>query len=157
MAAVLAPSSPPAFDIAPMGAGDIDGVIAAEQRIYDFPWTRGNFADSLAAGYSAWRLLEAGRTSGYAVMMLALDEAHLLNISVVPERQRHGLGRRLLDHLCAVARGRGATRMLLEVRRSNQAGRAFYERHGFHAIGERRGYYAARHGREDAIVMACDL
>ena len=153
MAAVLAPC----LDFVPMGAEDIDAVVAAEQRIYDFPWTRGNFTDSLAAGYSAWRLLEDGRMAGYAVMMLALDEAHLLNISIVPERQRHGLGDGLLRHLFAVARARGATRMLLEVRRSNVAGRAFYDRHAFLVIGERRGYYAAATGREDAIVMARDL
>jgi ribosomal-protein-alanine acetyltransferase len=154
MAAVLVP---PALDFAPMRAADIDAVVAAEQRICAFPWTRGNFADSLAAGYGAWILRLDAALAGYGVAMIALDEAHLLTIGIVPELQRHGLGSQLLGHLVAVARGKGAARMFLEVRRSNVAGRAFYDRHGFRGIGERRGYYAAAGGREDAIVMARDL
>jgi ribosomal-protein-alanine N-acetyltransferase len=154
MAAVLAA---PVVDFAPMRVEDIDAIVAAEERIYRFPWTRGNFADSLAAGYIGLLLHEGGVLAGYGVVMIAVDEAHLLNISILPERQRRGLGSRLLDELGALARSRGATRMLLEVRRSNAAGRDFYERHGFMAIGERRGYYAAELGREDAIVMAKDL
>jgi [ribosomal protein S18]-alanine N-acetyltransferase len=153
VAAVLAP----AVDFVPMRSEDIDAVLAAEQRIYDFPWTRGNFTDSLAVGYSAVLLREDGRMAGYAVMMLAVDEAHLLNLSILPEAQRRGLGSRLLHHLLAVARGRGATRMLLEVRPSNVSGLGLYRHFGFLAIGERRGYYQAHEGRESALVMALDL
>jgi ribosomal-protein-alanine acetyltransferase len=153
VAAVLAPR----LEFLPMRGEDLDAVVAAEQRIYAFPWSRGNFADSLASGYPARLLYESGALAGYGVMMLAVDEAHLLNISILPERQRGGLGSRLLECLIALARAQGATRMLLEVRRSNAAGRAFYVRQGFAAIGERRGYYAAAQGREDAIVMAKDL
>ncbi|MDP2794951.1 MAG: ribosomal protein S18-alanine N-acetyltransferase [Sulfurisoma sp.] len=157
MAAVLAPSSATAIDFAPMRADDVDAVIAAEQRIYDFPWTRGNFTDSLAAGYGAWLLHEDGVMLGYAVMMLAVDEAHLLNLSILPEARRRGFGSRLLRQMFAVARGKGAKRMLLEVRPSNVSGIGLYRHFDFIAIGERRGYYAAHHGREDAIVMARDL
>jgi [ribosomal protein S18]-alanine N-acetyltransferase len=157
VSAVLAPLASPAIDFTPMRMGDIDAVAAAEQRIYDFPWTRGNFTDSLAAGYSAWLLLEDGHMLGYAVMMLAVDEAHLLNLSILPEARRRGLGSRLLQHLFAVARGKGATRMLLEVRPSNASGIGLYRQFGFMTIGERRGYYQAQHGRESALVMAQDL
>ena len=136
---------------------DVDAVTAAEQRILQFPWTRGNFTDSLDAGYSAWVMREAGQMVGYGVVMMAVDEAHLLNIGVMPERQRRGLGRRLLDHFCDIAREQGAKRMLLEVRRSNVQARAFYDRLGFIPIGERRGYYEAPDGRESAVVMALDL
>jgi len=142
---------------------DIEAVVAAERRICPFPWTRGNFTDSLLSGYGAWLAREGDMSSAlgeilaYAVTMRALDEAHLLNIGVVPERQRGGLGSALLTYLFDTARAGGAMRMFLEVRRSNANGRAFYLRHGFTAIGERRGYYPAPAGREDAIVMACDL
>jgi [ribosomal protein S18]-alanine N-acetyltransferase len=154
MSAVLAA---PAVEFAPMRAEDLDTVVAAERRIYEFPWTRGNFADSLAAGYTCSLVYQDGLLAGYGVVMIALDEAHLLNISILPERRHCGLGSRLLEEFSALARGRGATRMLLEVRRSNRAGRGFYDRHGFLTIGVRRGYYAAEQGREDAIVMAKDL
>ncbi|MDP2826467.1 MAG: ribosomal protein S18-alanine N-acetyltransferase [Sulfuritalea sp.] len=140
-----------------MTEADLDAVAAAEGRIHPFPWTRGNFVDSLAAGHGAWLAQEDGRMIGYAVMMQVLDEVHLLNISVLPELQRGGRGSAMLIHLFALARPRGATRMLLEVRPGNVSGQAFYRRHGFVEIGRRRDYYPAHAGREDAIVMAREL
>lgn len=140
-----------------MTAADLDAVAEVERRIYPFPWTRGNFADSLAAGHGAWLAMEDERMTAYAVMMQVLDEAHLLNISVVPELQREGRGSALLAQLFGLARMRGARRMLLEVRPGNVSGLALYRRHGFVEIGRRRDYYPAHAGREDAIVMALDL
>jgi ribosomal-protein-alanine N-acetyltransferase len=140
-----------------MTEADLDAVAAAEARIYAFPWTRGNFADSLAAGHGACLAQEDGRMIGYAILMQVLDEAHLLNISVLPELQRSGRGSALLIHISGQARIRAATRMLLEVRPGNLAGQGFYRRHGFVEIGRRRDYYPAHEGREDAIVMARDL
>jgi len=145
------------FHYPAMTAADLDAVAAAEQRIHPFPWTRGNFADSLAAGHDAWLALENGRMIGYAVMMRVLDEVHLLNISVLPELQRCGRGSALLMQLFDLARGQAATRMLLEVRPGNVSGQALYRRHGFVEIGRRSDYYPAHEGREDAIVMARDL
>jgi len=140
-------------EFVPMQSGDLDAVLAAERRIYAFPWTRGNFDDSLASGYGAWLMLDGASLLGYAVMMLVLDEAHLLNISIVPERQRAGMGSTLLEQLLAEAAGRGALRMFLEVRPSNLAARAFYLRHGFVQVGERPAYYPAHQGREAALVL----
>jgi ribosomal-protein-alanine N-acetyltransferase len=136
---------------------DLAVVAAAEQRSYAFPWTAGNFADSLRAGHSGWVCRQGGRMVGYGVMMMAMDEAELLNITVLPEYRRRGLGGALLDHLCQVARGHGARRMLLEVRPSNGPGQALYRRFSFAEIGRRRGYYPGAAGREDAIVMAREL
>lgn len=140
-----------------MTEADLDAVAAAEARIHAFPWTRGNFADSLATGHQAWLAQQGGRMIGYAVVMQVLDEVHLLNISVLPELQRGGRGSSLLAHLCGQARLCAATRMLLEVRPGNLAGQGFYRRHGFVEIGRRRDYYPAHAGREDAIVMAREL
>jgi ribosomal-protein-alanine N-acetyltransferase len=140
-----------------MTADDLAAVVAAEQRIHRFPWTPGNFADSLAAGYEAWLQHADGALVAFAVLMPVVDEAHLLNISVVPERQRSGLGRALLEFLCARARQNGMARMLLEVRPSNGNAIAFYQRFDFVEIGRRRGYYPAPEGREDALVMAKQL
>jgi ribosomal-protein-alanine N-acetyltransferase len=140
--------------LSPMQAADIDAVTAAEQRAHPFPWTRGNFADSLQAGHSVWVCHEAGTMIGYGVLMMALDEADLLNITVLPEHQRRGLGSDLLCQLFEIARAHGAARMLLEVRPSNAAALALYRRFLFSEIGRRKGYYD---GREDAIVMAREL
>lgn len=136
---------------------DLDTLVEAERRIHAFPWTRGNFADSLAAGHGAWLALENGEMVGYAVTMPAPEETHLLNISVLPERWRGGTGSALLAMLFDLARQGGAGRMLLEVRAGNVAALAFYRHHGFVEIGRRRGYYPAHEGREDAIVMAREL
>ena len=153
MNAVL--KSVPSFE--PMHPEDIDAVLAVEQGAYPFPWTRANFADSLVAGYSAWTCRIDGELIGYAVMMLVLDEAHLLNLTVAPEWQRAGYGSLVMRHLFDTARGHGAKRMFLEVRPSNGSGQALYRRLGFETIGRRRGYYPAGAGREDAMVMAVDL
>jgi ribosomal-protein-alanine N-acetyltransferase len=145
------------FTYPAMTESDLDVVAGAEGRIHAFPWTRGNFADSLAAGHGAWLALEDGRFTGYAVMMQIVDEAHLLNISVLPELQRSGRGSALLLTLFDMARAQGARRMLLEVRPGNLSGQGFYRRHGYVEIGRRHDYYPAPEGREDAIVMACEL
>lgn len=145
------------LDYTPMSEADLDAVTEAERRIYAFPWTRGNFADSLAAGYGAWLAMEAGQMIGYAVMMDVLDEAHLLNISVLPEFQGRGRGSEMLVHLIKLASAKGMARMLLEVRPANSFGLSVYRRHGFIEVGRRRGYYPGQAGREDAIVMARDL
>lgn len=149
MSAVLAE----ALALAPMQPGDLDEVVAAEKMLFEFPWSRGNFRDSLVAGYSAWVCRGGASLVGYAVMMMVVDEAHVLNLSVHPAWQRRGYGRMLLEHLCAVARQMNASSMYLEVRPSNSAARALYRRSGFEVVGHRRGYYPARGGREDALVM----
>nr|WP_169065599.1 ribosomal protein S18-alanine N-acetyltransferase [Candidatus Accumulibacter phosphatis] len=128
-------------------------MLAVEQRIYPFPWTRGNFVDSIAAGYSVWGCRLAAELIGYFVVMLAVDEAHLLNLSVSEKWQGAGFGAHLLRHAIASARRAGATVLLLEVRPSNARALALYQHFGFQQIGVRRGYYAAEAGREDALVL----
>lgn len=141
----------------PMGEDDLDWVAEAERALHAFPWSRGNFADSLAAGYSCWIMKHDGHAIGYGVMMLILDEAHLLDISIARTAQGTGMGRELLDFLRSEARQRGAAQFFLEVRPSNEAALALYRKADFVQIGRRRGYYPAIEGREDAIVMRCSL
>jgi ribosomal-protein-alanine N-acetyltransferase len=144
--------------IAPMRPPDLPEVLAVEQVAYEFPWTHGNFTDSLTAGHSAWTMRDsAGGLIAYAVLMIALDEAHLLNLTVAPPCQRFGFGWRMLEAMAENARGYGVRTMLLEVRPSNTAAQKMYERYGFVRIGTRRGYYPAREGREDAVVMRVSL
>lgn len=136
-----------------MTAADLDAVEAIEQSVYTHPWTRGNFADSLASGYHCWIMEQCGCVIGYAVTMIAAGEAHLLNLSIAADRQRRGLGSELLQFVLQLARDCAAGTVYLEVRASNQAGRALYARQGFAEIGIRRGYYPAHDGREDAVTM----
>ena len=137
-----------------MAGDDLNAVEAIERSIYSHPWTRGNFADSLAAGYHCWVLERDGHIAGYAVTMIAAGEAHLLNLSVSAPLQRQGLGTELLHFVQQLARDCAAATIHLEVRESNAAARALYARHGFTEIGLRKGYYPATTGREDAVTMA---
>ncbi len=146
-----------AVDFVPMATTDLEWVAAQDRLLYPFPWSAQNFADSMIAGYSCWIVFEGGERSGYAVLMMVLDEVHILNISVVLAHQGRGLGRRLLDHLAAVAKAAGARQMFLEVRPSNTPALALYQRAGFETIGRRKGYYPAADGREDALVMRWPL
>jgi ribosomal-protein-alanine N-acetyltransferase len=142
----------------PMTLKRLDEVVAIEQAAYPFPWTRGNFIDSLAARYLAELLLEGDRVIGYYVAMMGVDEIHLLNVTVAPALQRQGHGRSLLDALVGYGHANGAKTLWLEVRESNLRARAIYARYGFVEVGRRRGYYPAPHGkREDAVVMSLEL
>jgi ribosomal-protein-alanine N-acetyltransferase len=132
----------------------LGAVMRIENDIYEYPWSRGNFRDSLDAGYSCWLFGTQEALFGYAVVMHAVDEAHLLNLSIAREAQRRGHGRDLLRQAIAAARGHGAVSMLLEVRPTNAPGRALYAQTGFRQVGVRRGYYPARGGREDALVLS---
>ena len=141
----------------PMGESDLEPVIEIEQRIYAFPWTLGNFRDSLRAGYSCWVCRGSEVLLGYAVLMLAAGEAHLLNLTIDAPFQRRGHGSRLLRHLVDMVRDYGAQVLFLEVRPSNKAGLELYARHGFRRIGVRRDYYPAQGGRENALVLSLEF
>ncbi len=154
MNAVLSP--PPAAPLRQrrMQLSDLDAVLAIEVRAYSYPWSRGNFVDSLGAGYLAELLEdEQGQVLAYYLALPGVDELHLLNLSVMPEYQGQGLGQRLMRALHRQARALGLPSLFLEVRASNLKAQALYCRLGYAQVGLRRAYYPAVPRREDAIVM----
>ena len=99
---------------------------------------------------------------GYSLLMMVMDEAHLLNLSVVKHCQKRGLGRYLLEHMLKIAKTHRAANMFLEVRTSNISAIALYQNMGFCEMAVRRGYYPAdpkvfKTGREDAVLMGLAL
>ena len=144
-------------ELRPMREADLPEVLAIENAIYTHPWTLGNFADSLRAGYECrtWRI--SGELVGYFILMAAAGEAHLLNLSVAETHQRRGHGGALLREAADLARKLGAKNMFLEVRPSNRAAQDLYTRFGFRKVAVRRNYYPARFGREDAHVFSLAL
>jgi ribosomal-protein-alanine N-acetyltransferase len=141
----------------PMRMEDVPEVLAAENEIYRHPWTRGNFVDSLRAGYQCWTYRKERELLGYFVLLIAAGEAHLLNLSVAGENQGRGHGRMLLSEIIRIARTQGARHVFLEVRPSNRAAQALYTRFGFSRIALRCGYYPAGADREDALVLRLAL
>ncbi len=138
-----------------MTLADVDAVLAVETQAYPFPWSRGNFVDSLLAGHLApLRLSADGAVQAYAVAMPGVDEMHLLNLTTAPAEQRRGHARTLLGELLDECRARKLHKLWLEVRGSNTAALALYAACGFTTQHVRRNYYPAGHGaREDAVVM----
>ncbi len=155
----LMPRSQPQPGLQAMALADLGEVLAIEQQAYPHPWSRGNFVDSLAAGYEARVLRDAaGRLQAYYLAMQGVGEMHLLNITVAPSQQGRGHARALLDALGRSARERGCGQIWLEVRQSNARARQVYLRYGFAEVGLRRAYYPAADGqREDAVLMSLDL
>ncbi|SDX14409.1 ribosomal-protein-alanine N-acetyltransferase [Collimonas sp. OK242] len=147
------------LSFAAMRIEDLDEVVAIEKSVYSHPWTRGNFVDSIQSGYQCWVLRDAAQVMlGYFFVMQALDEAHLLNISVHGDMHGRGIGKMLLDKVCLLAHQQKMQSILLEVRPSNTRAIVIYQRYGFVEIGRRRDYYpAAGDKREEAIVMRLAL
>jgi [ribosomal protein S18]-alanine N-acetyltransferase len=140
---------------------DLEAVAAIERRVYEFPWTVGNFRDALLSGYrfwGCWQMKPDGdQLIGYAILMLAVDEAHLLNIAVDAPCQGQGIGRRMLRFVTDDARAKECAMLFLEVRPSNTVAQALYADVGFTQHGLRKAYYPARQGREDALFLGLEL
>jgi ribosomal-protein-alanine N-acetyltransferase len=155
MSAVLNPIE---AEFEPLTLQRLDEVLLIEQAVYEFPWSRGNFSDSLRSGYQMQLLTAGGQILGYFVAMKGVDEVHLLNLTVAPGFQRQGWARIMLDGLAIWSRSVSTQWLWLEVRVSNLRALQLYERFGFRRVGERKRYYPAALGtHEDAVVMSVQL
>lgn len=140
--------------IRPMQQADLDDVIAIEEAVYPFPWTRGIFKDCLLVGYSCWVYQQEEDIVGYIVLSIAAGEAHILTLAVHPDFQGHGFAKQILEHALETSKEHGADTIYLEVRPSNVRAIEIYSKAGFNEIGIRKDYYPDIDGREDALVMA---
>ena len=153
----------------PMQAADLDEVLKIESVSHIHPWTKGNFSDSLAAGHWAYCIrpqvdqmvkgsyLDPAVLWAYCILFPAVDELHLLNITVSPHLRKLGLGQRMMAAIEGVAAQQKMPRIILEVRPSNTAAITLYQKLGYEQIGVRKNYYPANletGSREDALVLA---
>jgi ribosomal-protein-alanine N-acetyltransferase len=153
----------------PMTTADLDAVLAIESVSHIHPWTQGNFSDSLAAGHWAYCVrpqLEDAIKGGYldpeilwayCILFPAIDELHLLNITVSPKLRRLGIGAKMMHAIEGVAAQQQMPRIILEVRPSNINALQLYQALGYEQIGLRKNYYpidAISGLREDAWVFA---
>lgn len=145
------------MNLEPMLVDDLSAIHSIEVAANQFPWSLKNFEDSLQAGYQGFVVRENQKIIAYALVQHVLDEAHLLNICVRPDRQGRGLGRQLLNTVIDAVSLRGSNLMVLEVRRSNRRAQELYLSAGFNEMSIRRGYYPAVQGREDAVLMGMAL
>jgi len=136
-----------------LGLDDVDRIYAIEKLAYPFPWSRSLFVDCLHAGYTFFGLQIGKDLAGYTIFNWAASEAHLLNLCVHPDWQHRGYGSLLLEYAINHVARQGNESMFLEVRTSNSRATKLYLNRGFEVIGNRRSYYQAGDGREDATVM----
>ncbi|HSQ21563.1 MAG TPA: tRNA (adenosine(37)-N6)-threonylcarbamoyltransferase complex transferase subunit TsaD [Coriobacteriia bacterium] len=138
--------------IRPMIEGDLPAVLAIESSSFPEPWTERLFREELPRNDRCWLIAAADeRVAGFGGIMIVGEEAHLMDIAVVPEARGGGIGRRLLWALAGEAAARGATRMTLEVAESNETALRFYASCGFDVAGRRSGYYPET--GDDALVL----
>ncbi len=118
-------------------------------------WQEGSFAKLESSGYRGWVLRLGEWLAGFVVARVAAGETEILNIGVDPGVRRRGYGMRLLGAALEECRREGASRIFLEVRESNAAAIALYERSGFRRTGRRVKYYFDP--VEDAVCMALEF
>ena len=133
---------------------EIDTILAIEQASFTNPWTREMYVAELKnRGVSYFYLARDadGQVVGFCSFWRVMDELHINNLAVVPERRRQGVASALLTYVLEEGRRLGTRRAILEVRRSNDPARQLYERFGFTVMGIRSKYYI--NPAEDALVL----
>ena len=130
---------------------DLPHVIAIERRAFPTPWSLSMFVLELSKPSGiCLAAVDRGRLAGYLVCSRYDTVWHLMNVAVDPVRRREGIATTLMNHLFEAA-DQPHEQYTLEVRESNDAAIALYERFGFRGAGHRRAYY--HDNREDALIM----
>ena len=131
---------------------DADSIAFVEEECFSTPWSRKSIADSIS--HAPWHLFVAdldGKIVGYGGVYLILDEGQISNIAVLGSYRSKGIGRAILDAIIDLCEKEECARITLELRKSNSAARALYEKCGFVEVGERPNFYS--NPTENAILM----
>lgn len=131
---------------------DVDNIAFIEEECFSTPWSRASIAGVIS--HAPWHLFVAecdGRVVGYGGVYLILDEGQISNIGVLGSYRSRGIGSAIVDAITKLCVREGCARITLELRKSNDAARALYEKHGFVAVGERPNFYS--NPSENAILM----
>ena len=140
------------FIIRPMEERDVSAVAALEKACFSDPWSENSVRSELSNPLSLWLVAEkGGEVAGYIGSQSVLDAADMMNVAVAQSARRGGLARALIGALVARLDADGVRSLSLEVRVSNDAARALYEKLGFSEVGRRKNYYARP--KEDALIL----
>lgn len=136
-----------------MNFADVNQVMEIEKEVYEHPWNRMSFINELRHNKYAsyYVLIEDNIIIAYGGIWNILDEAHITNVAVKKDFQRQGYGKKMLKYLEKKAYKKGAEAITLEVRASNKAAQALYEKNGYQSWGIRPKYYTDNN--EDAVIM----
>ena len=135
-----------------MTAADVDAVHEIETACFKTPWSRESFLHELEGNQCARYIVvrEDGRAIAYAGVWFIIDEGHITNIAVHPDKRGMGYGEMVTKAMIQLAADSGMNVMTLEVRRSNEIAQKLYHKLGFIDVGYRKKYYE---NTEDALIM----
>jgi len=133
---------------------DLDQVMVIEKENFSVPWTEMGFFTYLMREDALFLVAEdeEEQVLGYCGVIIAMDEGDITNVSVKKELQGRGIGKALVQEMIERTVARGVHTLFLEVRESNQAAIALYEKQGFERMGIRKKYYTDP--VEDGITMS---
>lgn len=132
---------------------DIKDVLEIEKNSFKDPWSRFAFESELTNSDSVFlKAVENNKMVGYIIVRKLIDEFHIMNVAIAPEHRKKGIAQNLIDHV--LKNLKSGKLLLLEVRKSNQAAIALYQKNGFTILHTRKGYYS---DGEDAIVMIKEM
>jgi ribosomal-protein-alanine N-acetyltransferase len=143
-----------------MTLADTVAVHSIDKTVTIGPWSEKLYQDCIAVGYECWVVVANKNVVGFGIMSVGANEAHILNIGIIPQHQRKGHGQKMLQHLLTQAKTQGVEKVFLEVRPSNTPARELYKKFNFVEIGIRKDYYPPDEngvGREDGISLALSL
>ena len=142
--------------ILPMDGSAAAQVAALERETFSLPWDEPSIRAELDNPLSLWlTALDGGTVLGYVGSQTCFDDTDILNVAVRPDCRRRGIAEALMRELERLLPLRGAQRITLEVRASNDPAIRLYEKLGYAQVGLRKGYYEKP--REDAIIMQKEL
>ena len=144
------------YTLVPMARSHLSGVAELERMCFTTPWTEAMLEEELYNDTASFIVAEGedGSVLGYAGLHAVLDEGYIDNVAVRPDCRRQGIADRLLDVFCRFGAA-NLSFLTLEVRPSNTAAVALYEKHGFAEAGRRRDYY--ENPKEDALLLTRDF
>ena len=135
---------------------DVSEAIEIEKSIFSNPWSEKSFEDAIVSKDNIYLVdISDGEVTGYCGIWTSYDTADLCNMAVTVKHRRKGIAEQLLQEALLLAEQKKVERILLEVRESNEAALALYQKNGFQKIGVRKGYYS--NPKEDAVLMECCL
>ena len=135
-----------------MSEDHVKAVAELEKLCFSLPWDEASVAGELTNPLSLWLVaVENGELAGYVGSQSVMGEADMMNLAVMPDYRRRGIGEALVLRLVDELKDQKVYSLTLEVRASNNPAITLYEKLGFTAVGRRPGYY--RNPREDALIL----